>query len=151
MHSAWGCVVASIISCRWWHHAEILPPGSLLLVMVPLWSWRTTRTPNLPLGPTEAASLVPPLHLHARLWAPSYSADFCRPANACTSWVRGETGGGWVHRKMLSGSGLFANCNLCKCGALLITADLPARCSGYMTAAITGSHLQFRFWMRSWT
>ena len=31
-------------------------------------------------------------------------------------------GGGWVHRKMLSGSGLFANCNLCKRGARLITA-----------------------------
>lgn len=44
--------------------------------------------------------------------------------------------GGWVHRKMLSGSGLFANCNLCKRGALLITADLPELCSGYMTALI---------------
>lgn len=55
-----------------------------------------------------------------------------------TSWVRGVKvgGGGWVRRKMLSGSGLLAYCNLCKCGALLITADLLALCSGNTTAAI---------------
>lgn len=52
-----------------------------------------------------------------------------------------EGGGGWVYRKMLSGSGLFANCNLCKRGALLITADLPALCSGYMTALIKSAVL----------
>lgn len=70
-----------------------------------------------------------------RLWL------FCRfsAVKGSTSWVRGVKvggGGGWVRRKILSGSGLLAYCNLCKCGALLITADLLALCSGDTTAAI---------------
>lgn len=55
--------------------------------------------------------------------------------NSYASWVRGEKGG-WVHRKTLSGSGLSFNCNLCKCCALLFTADIWLLCSGNMTAVI---------------